>query len=324
MRDERKTKKQLIKEMVEYRKKITALKRVKAQSKLLVEALKDSEEKYRSLVDSIDDSIYLIDRQYRYLFMNEKHMTRMGLSGHSYVGQEFGIFHTPDETNWLIEKTNIIFNTGKSVHHEHKSKSDDRYFLFSMNPVKKADGTIYAVTIVSKDVTDYKKMEEELRTLSLIDELTGLYNRRGFFTLVEQLFKQAKRTKKGILMLYADIDNMKNINDVFGHKEGDTALKGIADILKTNYRESDIIARIGGDEFIVIPVGTIGDNIQKITDRLEKKLEVYNSEIKLKYKLSLSMGVAFYDPQNPCSVEELLNQGDKQMYKHKQARKTFN
>jgi PAS domain-containing protein len=85
MRDERKTKKQLIKEMVEYRKKITALKRVKAQSKLLVEALKDSEEKYRSLVDSIDDSIYLIDRQYRYLFMNEKHMTRMGLSGHSEV-----------------------------------------------------------------------------------------------------------------------------------------------------------------------------------------------------------------------------------------------
>jgi diguanylate cyclase (GGDEF)-like protein/PAS domain S-box-containing protein len=286
--------------------------------------LEDMQEKYRSLVESIDDSIYLIDKQYRYLFINEKHMIRMGFSDHAYLGQEFGIFHTPDETNWLIEKADIVFNTGKSVHHEHKSKRDDRYFLFSMNPVRKADGTIYAVTIVSKDITDYKRMEEEFRTLSLIDELTGLYNRRGFFTLIEQLLKQAKRMKKGILMLYADIDNMKNINDVFGHKEGDTALIEIANILKTNYRESDIIARIGGDEFIVIPVGTIGDDIEKITERLEKRLEVYNSEIKHKYKLSLSMGIAFYDPEHPCSVEELLNQGDKQMYKHKQAKKAFN
>jgi diguanylate cyclase (GGDEF)-like protein/PAS domain S-box-containing protein len=324
MEDERKTKKHLIKEMLECRKKINELEILKAQSKLLVEALKDSEEKYRSLVDSIDDSIYLIDKQYKYLFMNEKHTRRMGISGQAYLGQEFGIFHTPDETNWLMEKADIVFSTGKSVHHEHKSKRDDRYFLFSMNPVRKADGTIYAVTIVSKDITDYKRMEEELRTLSVIDELTGLHNRRGFFTLIEQLLKQARRMKKGILMLYADIDNLKNINDVFGHKEGDIALIEIANILKTNYRESDIIARIGGDEFIVIPVGTIGDDIGKITGRLEKRLEVYNAEIKHEYKLSLSMGIAFYDPAHPCSVEELLNQGDKQMYRHKQAKKAFN
>jgi len=84
---------------------------------------------------------------------------------------------------------------------------------------------------------------------------------------------------------------------------------------------SDIVARIGGDEFIVIPVGKIGDDIQKITDRLEKKRDAYNSEKKLKYRLSLSMGIAFYDPEHPCSAEELPNQGDKQMYKRKQAKK---
>lgn len=324
MKDEQKTKSQLIKELVEYRQKNIELEKVKAESKLLVEALRDSEEKYRSLVDSIDDSIYLIDKQYRYLFMNEKHMLRMGVLRHVYLGQEFGNFHTPEETSWLIEKANSVFSTGKSIHHEHKSQKDGRYFLFSMNPVKRADGTIYAVTIVSKDITDYKRMEEELRVLSLIDELTGLYNRRGFFTLVEQLLKQARRMKKGILMLYADIDNMKKINDVFGHKEGDVALIEIANILKANYRESDIIARIGGDEFIVIPVGTIGDDIEKIIERLEKSLQIYNSEKKREYKLSLSMGIAFYDPENPCSVEELLVQGDKLMYKHKQAKKALN
>ena len=324
MKDDQKTKQQLIKELVEYRQKNLELETLKADGKLLVEALRDSEEKYRSLVNSIDDSIYLIDNQYRYLFMNEKHRERMGFSGHTYLGQEFCKFHSPEETDWLIEKTNIVFRTGESLQHEHKSKKDERYFLFSMNPVRKADGTIQAVTIVSKDITEYKKMEEELRILSLVDELTGLYNRRGFFTLAAQLFKQANRRKKGIFMLYADIDNMKKINDVFGHKEGDAALTEIGNILKTNYRESDIIARIGGDEFVVIPVGTICDDIEKIIERLEKSLEVYNSEKKHEYRISLSMGVAFYDPDHPCSIEELLIQGDKLMYKHKKAKKALN
>jgi diguanylate cyclase (GGDEF)-like protein/PAS domain S-box-containing protein len=286
------------------------------------EALKKSEEQYRSLVESTEDSIYLLDRNYRYIFMNKKHITRMGFSGNEYLCHAYSEFHSSDETKWLIEKANNVFNTGESVRHEHKSSRDGRYFLLTLSPIKNSDGTVEAVTVISKDITDYKTMEEKLHTLSLTDQLTGVYNRRGLLTLVDQLFKLSKRQKQGIFLLYADIDNLKEINDTFGHKEGDTVLVETANIFKKIYRESDIIARIGGDEFVVIPVGTAGDNIEIIISRLQKSLEIYNSGKNRGYKLSLSTGIVFYDPEHPCSINELLVQADKLMYEQKMHKKT--
>ena len=315
MKNEKKTKKQLISELIELRQKIAEFEMKKAE-----EAFQESEEKYRSLVESTEDSIYLVDRNYNYLFMNKKHISRLGLSDYEYLGHPFSDFHSPDEIEWFIEKAKIVLNTGNSVIHEHKNLRDGRYFLLTLSPVKKEERVI-AVTVVSKDITEYKDMEEDLRALSLTDELTGLYNRRGFFTLTDQLLKLARRQKQGIFMLYADIDNLKEINDTFGHKEGDMALIETADILKKNYRESDIIARIGGDEFVIIPIGTTGDNIDIITSRFEKSIEIYNSKSKREYNLSLSYGLAYYDPENPCSIDELLTQADKIMYEHKRHKK---
>ncbi len=161
------------------------------------------------------------------------------------------------------------------------------------------------------------KLQEKVRTMAVTDELTGLYNRRGFFSLAEKLLQLCKREKKGIFMLYTDLDGLKKINDTFGHKEGDMALIDIANILRNNYRESDIIARIGGDEFVVIPIGTTEDSAKIATSRLQKSIEIHNSEINRSYKLSLSFGIAYYDPENPCSIDELLVQGDKLMYEQK-------
>jgi diguanylate cyclase (GGDEF)-like protein len=124
-------------------------------------------------------------------------------------------------------------------------------------------------------------------------------------------------------MLYADIDNLKKINDTFGHKEGDFALIEIADILKKSYRDSDIAARIGGDEFVVIPIGTTGDNIELITSRLQKAIEIHNSKGNRKYKLSVSIGVTYYDPEYPCSIDELLLKVDKLMYEQKSQKQNF-
>ncbi len=165
------------------------------------------------------------------------------------------------------------------------------------------------------------KRQEEIRVLSFTDDLTGLYNRRGFFTLVEQQLKLFKRQMKGIYMLYADVDNLKEINDILGHKEGDMALIDVANILRKNYREADIIARIGGDEFVVIPVETTGDNIDIISSRLQKGLKIHNAEKNHKYKLAISVGIAYYNPENPCSVDELLVRADKAMYEQKMHKK---
>ena len=175
---------------------------------------------------------------------------------------------------------------------------------------------------------DLKKANDEkenltakLQILSLTDELTGLYNRRGFFNLSEQQLKLAKRTKEKVYMLYLDIDRFKEINDTFGHKEGDEVLKHIAMILKDCYRESDVIGRVGGDEFVVFPIGTNYETIKIVVDRLLERIDIHNRKSNKSYKLSVSIGVANYDPKNPCSLDELLNQADKLMYNQKKKNK---
>ena len=120
--------------------------------------------------------------------------------------------------------------------------------------------TTYQGEVVSlvylRDITDRKWAEEALRTLSIKDDLTGLYNRRGFFALAEQGLKTAQRMGTEMLLIYGDLDNLKEINDTFGHKEGDQALMDISQILKETFRESDIIARIGGDEFVMLAMNS--------------------------------------------------------------------
>ena len=167
---------------------------------------------------------------------------------------------------------------------------------------------------------EHAKKHERLYDISLHDELTGLYNRRGFFTLAEHLLKTAKRQQKGIFMLYGDLDGLKGINDILGHQKGDCALIDIANILKETFRGSDIIARLGGDEFVVMAIETTGDNIEIVRNRLEKSIENDNAENKRAYELSFSIGTAYFDPWSPCTVDGLLSQADKSMYEQKRSK----
>jgi len=167
---------------------------------------------------------------------------------------------------------------------------------------------------------EHAKKHERLYDISLRDELTGLYNRRGFFVLSEQLLKTSIRQQKGLFMLYGDLDGLKGINDVLGHQKGDWALINIANILKETFRGSDIIARLGGDEFAVMPIETTEDSIGIVLDRLEKAIESDNAKNKRAYELSFSIGTAYFDPWSPCTVDELLSQADKSMYEQKRSR----
>ncbi|MBI5410345.1 MAG: GGDEF domain-containing protein [Nitrospirae bacterium] len=282
--------------------------------------LQKSELKYRSLVDSTEDSIYLLDRDYNYLFINKMHTSRLGISGGQYVGKSYGDFHSTEDTRAFTEIADRVFETGESIQNEYRSKIDGKYFLQTFSPVKGLYGEMTALTIISKNITERKHMEEQLRSLSLTDELTGIYNRRGVMTLAEHLLKLADRQKKGLFILYADLDNLKKVNDTFGHKEGDLALIETANLLKQNYRDSDIIGRIGGDEFVVIPVGTSSDNVDIITERFYKILAALNTAEDREYDLSISIGIAYYDPEFPCSVDELLTRADKSMYLQKRQR----
>lgn len=292
-----------------------------AEHNMTAELLKNSEEKYRSLVESAEDAIYVVDRNHKYLYMNKKHISELGLSENQCEGAIYSDFHSQEETKEFIEKTDKVFETGESVQHRFASQKSGKHFIQTLSPIRRSDGIIIGLTVVSKDISELKSIEEKLYALSLTDELTGIYNRRGFFTLGEQQLKLSRRMKTGIYLLYADVDKLKDVNDTFGHKEGDSVLIESANILKRTFRESDIIARISGDEFVVIPIGANETHIDLIISRLQKSIDLYNEERKRHYNLSMSLGVAYYNPERPCSLDELLEQADKLMYERKQERK---
>jgi diguanylate cyclase (GGDEF)-like protein len=169
---------------------------------------------------------------------------------------------------------------------------------------------------------EHVKCQKELQTLILRDDLTGLYNRRGFFTIAEQIIKMARRQKNTIYLLYADLDNLKDINDSLGHHYGDTALTDLANILRNNFRESDIIARIGGDEFVVFPMANEGDDTENIIERLYRAIDLYNTQQNRPYTLSISVGTACFNPERPCPADQLLAQADLAMYAQKKQIRT--
>ncbi len=169
-----------------------------------------------------------------------------------------------------------------------------------------------------KMMRDHKE-EKALLALSLTDELTGLCNRRRFFILTEQYLKVAIRKKERPLLLFVDMDDLKGINDRYGHNEGDQVLIDLANILKKTFRESDIISRIGGDEFVVL-LECSDKTSEALITRLNENVKNYNAQ-KSERILSISLGTAQFDPESPSSIDELLSKADGSMYAHKKRRR---
>lgn len=154
------------------------------------------------------------------------------------------------------------------------------------------------------------RLRERLRETSITDDLTGLCNRRGFTILAGQQLKLARRYKKGIFVLHAVLTNLAAIYEAFGQQGADRALTDTAGILKATCREADLIARTGKQRFVVCPVGFTGDNVEMITDCLRENIENYNAGKDVGCRLSVRFGTVYYDPENPCSIDELLAYGD--------------
>jgi len=178
------------------------------------------------------------------------------------------------------------------------------------------------ISRVIRFAIERQKLQDELRSLALIDDLTGLYNRRGFFTLAEHHLKLAERMHKNFYLIFSDIDNLKKINDDFGHLHGDLFLKKAAEILRYSFRDSDIIARIGGDEFVVLIPETTDYNAKSAIIRLRENIKKYNKEEKKNF--SLSIGIANFCPNSNLSLQELLDKADKDLYKDKHNKRLKN
>jgi two-component system cell cycle response regulator len=164
------------------------------------------------------------------------------------------------------------------------------------------------------------QMYLEVHALSLTDGLTGLYNRRGFVTLAEQHLKVARHSNRGLVLIYADLDRLKQINDTFGHQAGDEALMQAAESLERTFRASDILGRIGGDEFAALAIRGGDEGVQPILERLQKIAAEYNVAKPRPWKLSMSTGAMYFDPKQELSIEDMMKRADQAMYQQKRQR----
>jgi diguanylate cyclase (GGDEF)-like protein len=160
----------------------------------------------------------------------------------------------------------------------------------------------------------------ELRSVALVDELTGLYNRRGFIALAQQQLRVADRLGSQLCQFFVDLDGLKRINDGLGHPAGDRALAEAAQLLRETFRDSDVIARVGGDEFAVLTMDSTAADADAMLARLAERVAEHNAWLNRDYAISLSTGVALYNGANPSSVGELLAEADAWMYENKKAK----
>jgi diguanylate cyclase (GGDEF)-like protein/PAS domain S-box-containing protein len=184
------------------------------------------------------------------------------------------------------------------------------------------NGKNLGAVISFADITERRKWEETLKEAVITDELTGLFNRRGFLTMADKLMEISAREHTDLLLFYLDFDNMKWINDNFGHATGDRALVETTELLRDTFRQADVIGRIGGDEFVVLCTdnASLGDKttmLQRLTENIDKTNKLSGRP----YPLALSFGLAHYKYAHPCSMDELLSQADKAMYINKEEKK---
>ncbi|MCH9627047.1 MAG: hypothetical protein S4CHLAM2_06810 [Chlamydiales bacterium] len=165
-------------------------------------------------------------------------------------------------------------------------------------------------------------LQQSLRALSFTDEMTGLYNRRGFDTLLKQQRALAIRNNQGFYLFLADLDYLKTINDTYGHPTGDRALMDVADCLYLAFRHHDILARIGGDEFAIIAINASIDSKESLEQGIYDQIQQLNKKTSEPYRLSLSLGAAYFNGAAPVPIEELIHEADKSLYQTKQ--KTHN
>jgi len=281
------------------------------------------DELFRSVTETATDAIIAITRDENIILWNHAAEQMFGYSSEDALGQPITII-MPDRFRQAHKKgITRFFETGRSriVGKNYEAcalKKDGSEFPVELSLSSWGqDGNVYFTGII-RDITKRKKLEDRLREASFTDELTGLLNRRGFMTLSEKQLQISKRYRKHFSILFLDLNDMKIINDEFGHKTGDLALTDVAHILKKTFRSSDIIARIGGDEFTVLMVESQNPDTQKsAVENIIKNVKLHNNTKNRSYQLSFSIGIACFDPEVPCSIDELLAQADTLMYENK-------
>lgn len=162
-----------------------------------------------------------------------------------------------------------------------------------------------------------KENSKNFERISKHDELTGVFNRRGYFDNAQSIIVNPSNAGKNAIVVFADMDNLKTVNDQFGHDDGDYSLKSIADILLRSFRTTDIVGRIGGDEFAVFALLGNSENVNHITNRINKTTDKFNNASSKPYYVSMSLGIYQFVCSEDINISDILDNADSLLYKNK-------
>ncbi len=288
------------------------------------EALRKSQQEFVSLFRSSPEALVYMDKKGNILDINPRFTELFGYSLEEIKNRNIddGMIHPPDK----IEEGKELTKKGLKEHISYETirkKKDGTSVPVSISGSSiVVDGQAKGAIALYQDITERNQLEIKLKKLAHFDTLTGACNRGYGLALLGQQLKLARRKKYKILLAYTDIDDFKNINDTFGHGEGDQILKEVAKLLKSTLRDIDIVCRVGGDEFLLIFPDSSLNDLSIIRERISKSLTQLNHTLKKSYKIGLSLGVSEYDPDNPQSIDELIRIADNRMYEEKNGKKT--
>lgn len=286
----------------------------------------DDIEQLRIALDNVPVYVYIKDKESRYLYANKLTLKLFGCSSEELTGRGDSYFFPPDTVLRLREVDLRVLN-GESTQEEivvTESNGEQHVYLEVKTPVYEKPGseTIVALLGISTDITLQKQMEKVIRQLALTDPLTNLPNRRRLFERIAQALQRSKRYNTFGAILFIDLNEFKQVNDTYGHEKGDQLLIAIANRLQKQVREIDTIARIGGDEFVLL-LEEIGSEefqaleyVSDITERIEKVLSHEYTLGEVKLLISASIGIQLF-LGDTLSASELVSKADADMYKKK-------
>jgi len=289
-------------------------------------SLRESEGRFRGLFEQAAVGVAeIVMETSQFITVNRRLCEMVGRTEEELLATTFQAITHPEDLHLHEEKT-VLMLAGMIGHYSLEKRyirkdGESVWANITVSPLWKQGEAPERNIAVVEDISDRKRMEEEILSLSITDQLTGLHNRRGFLSLAGQQLKLAERNESGMLLFFADLDGLKWINDTLGHEEGDQALIEVATVFKETFRTSDIIARLGGDEYAALAVDITEENSEIFTARLQSLIDTRNNQENRKYRLSISVGRSCYDPENPRSIDELMASADKLMYEHKQNKK---